>query len=525
MENYLDLQNICKYYYTDDGVVIKANDNVNFTLKKGEVHALLGENGAGKSTVVRNLSRRPDSGIVLIEGKEVIIKNPLDSMNFGIGISHQNLSKSLVDRHTISENILSVAKGRLFSIKKINQKIKSAIEKYGLDDIDPNMKVWKLSGGEKQRVEILKAIITDPNILILDEPTSMLTPLETEKLFTLTANLKKQNKSVIIITHHLDEAINHCDRITVMRQGQVVETLDEAQVEKFRQDPDAGVRTLANLMVGKEVIYEYEREDEDQQEKIEVVNVSNLSVANDMGDQVVRSVDLVINEGEILGLAGIGGNGQQQLVEALLNIRSKISGKITIRNTDITDTPVKKIRNLGVAYIPEDRQKGMISELSIGQNLLLNSYDEKSGLFINTESAVELIEGLMEKYAIKAPNSLVSVSSLSGGNKQKVVVARELSKDYQNGSLFVIAENPTIGLDVQTTQFVRQQLLNKRQEGAGILLVSSDLSEILAIADYIAVMYNGRIIGHISRNQATKDDIGLMMGGVNPYEQKIEEEI
>ena len=515
MENYLELQNICKYYYTDDGVVIKANDNVNFTLKKGEVHALLGENGAGKSTVVRNLSRRPDSGIVLLEGEEVIINNPLDSMNFGIGISHQNLSKSLVDRHTVSENILSVAKGRLFSIKKINQKIKSTIEKYGLDDIDPNMKIWKLSGGEKQRVEILKSIITDPKILILDEPTSMLTPHETEKLFTLTANLKKQNKSVIIITHHLDEAINHCDRITVMRQGQVIETLDEEQVSKYRENPDEGVKALATLMVGKDVIYEYDKNADTKGEIKELVRIENVFVANDMGDEVVHGINLSLKSNQILGLAGIGGNGQQQLIEAFLNLRPKIEGSIQIRGVDMTSKSIREIRDLGVAYIPEDRGKAMIPDMSIRENLILNTYKDGSGLFIKNQDVVKITDALMEKYAIKAPSALALVNSLSGGNKQKVIVARELSREYPNGELIIVAENPTIGLDVQTTQFVRQQLLKKRDQGAAIILISSDLGEILSLSDNIAVIYNGRIIGTISRKEATSDNIGLMMGGVS----------
>lgn len=515
-ENYLELQNICKNYYGDDGVVIKANDNVNFILKKGEIHALLGENGAGKSTIVRNLSRLPDSGIIIFEGEEVVINNPLESMKLGIGISHQNLSKSLVERHTVAENIFSVAEGRMFSIKQISEKIKTAIKKYNLDDIDPSMKIWKLSGGEKQRVEILKAIITDPCILVLDEPTSMLTPTETVKLFALTSAFRDQGKSVIVITHHLEEAIEFCDRITVMRNGKVVRTLDEEQVNNLREDYEAGLQLLANEMVGKEVLYMLDKGESNLDESSLLLKVDSLTVNNDMGDTVVKNLDLSVKKGQIMGLAGISGNGQRELIEAILNLRDKESGVVYIREKDVNPLSIKEIRDLGVSYIPEIRNKGMISELSIRQNLMLNSYGEGSGQFIDNALIVERTEKLIEQYDIKTPSALAPMSSLSGGNKQKVIVARELSKSHENGNMIIIAENPTIGLDVGTTQFVRQQLLDKRNEGAGILLVSGELTELLSLCDEIAVIYKGEIIGVVSISDASREKLGLMMGGVKP---------
>lgn len=515
-ENYLELQNICKNYYGDDGVVIKANDNVNFILKKGEIHALLGENGAGKSTIVRNLSRLPDSGIIIFEGEEVVINNPLESMKLGIGISHQNLSKSLVERHTVAENIFSVAEGRMFSIKQISEKIKTAIKKYNLDDIDPSMKIWKLSGGEKQRVEILKAIITDPCILVLDEPTSMLTPAETVKLFALTSAFRDQGKSVIVITHHLEEAIEFCDRITVMRNGKVVRTLDEEQVNNLREDYEAGLQLLANEMVGKEVLYMLDKGESNLDESSLLLKVDSLTVNNDMGDTVVKNLDLSVKKGQIMGLAGISGNGQRELIEAILNLRDKESGVVYIREKDVNPLSIKEIRDLGVSYIPEIRNKGMISELSIRQNLMLNSYGEGSGQFIDNALIVERTEKLIEQYDIKTPSALAPMSSLSGGNKQKVIVARELSKSHENGNMIIIAENPTIGLDVGTTQFVRQQLLDKRNEGAGILLVSGELTELLSLCDEIAVIYKGEIIGVVSISDASREKLGLMMGGVKP---------
>lgn len=515
-ENYLELQNICKNYYGDDGVVIKANDNVNFILKKGEIHALLGENGAGKSTIVRNLSRLPDSGIIIFEGEEVVINNPLESMKLGIGISHQNLSKSLVERHTVAENIFSVAEGRMFSIKQISEKIKTAIKKYNLDDIDPSMKIWKLSGGEKQRVEILKAIITDPCILVLDEPTSMLTPAETVKLFALTSAFRDQGKSVIVITHHLEEAIEFCDRITVMRNGKVVRTLDEEQVNNLREDYEAGLQLLANEMVGKEVLYMLDKGESNLDESSLLLKVDSLTVNNDMGDTVVKNLDLSVKKGQIMGLAGISGNGQRELIEAILNLRDKESGVVYIREKDVNPLSIKEIRDLGVSYIPEIRNKGMISELSIRQNLMLNSYGEGSGQFIDNALIVERTKKLIEQYDIKTPSALAPMSSLSGGNKQKVIVARELSKSHENGNMIIIAENPTIGLDVGTTQFVRQQLLDKRNEGAGILLVSGELTELLSLCDEIAVIYKGEIIGVVSISDASREKLGLMMGGVKP---------
>lgn len=521
MENYLELHNICKYYYTDDGVVIKANDDVNFTLKKGEVHALLGENGAGKSTLVRNLTRLPDSGHLFIEGKEVFINSPIDSQNLGIGIAFQDLSKSLVERHSISENILSIIDQRIFSANKVSKKIRETLAKYDLDDIDPSFKIWKLSGGEKQRVELLKAIITDPKILILDEPTSMLTPLETTKLFKLTGKLAAEGRSVIIITHHLEEAIEFCDRISVMRHGKIVETIDENRVAEFRKNMDLGQQKLANLMVGKEFLYSLEEGDPEKSKSNKILlNVSDLSTINDMGDQVVHNVSFNAYKSEILGLAGIAGNGQKELIEAILTLRKKTNGTVRIGedDLDIDDqsflTSITQMRKQGVAYIPEDRSKALVSDMSIRENLLLNNYKDNPGFFLNINEIVAQTDSLIEEYQIKTPSGDTPISSLSGGNKQKVVVARELSSFKQERDFLIIAENPTIGLDVGTTQFVRQNLLDMKNKGAGILLISSDLSEIVSLSDRVAVMYKGEIIGILDRENATREKVGLLMGGV-----------
>lgn len=505
---------VSKTYYGDAGVVIKANDGVNFELKKGEVHALLGENGAGKSTLVRNLTRRPDSGTIVFEGKEVFINSPVETRNLGIGIAFQDLSKSLVERHSITENFLSIITERTFSASKISARIKETLTKYELDDIDTSLKIWKLSGGEKQRVEILKAIINDPKVLILDEPTSMLTPVETKKLFKLTAKLKSEKRSVIIITHHLEEAIEYCDRISVMRQGKVVKVLDEATVEKFRKDMDYGQQQLANLMVGQEFLYKLDKGKTDSESQKDVMQITELSCLNDMGDQVVNGVSFSLKQSEILGLAGIAGNGQKELIEAILTLRKSVSGEVRFGDTSFHGININEIRKLGVAYIPEDRSKALVTDMSIRENLILNTYRDNPNFVLDIDEIVLETDKLIDEYQIKAPSGSVPVSSLSGGNKQKVVVARELSSVTDQSQLIIIAENPTIGLDVGTTQFVRQKLVDMKNQGAGVLLISSDLTEILALSDRITVMYKGSIIGIVDSNDATRENIGLLMGGV-----------
>ncbi|MFQ5832275.1 MAG: ABC transporter ATP-binding protein [Candidatus Thorarchaeota archaeon] len=515
METVLEMRDVCKTYYGEGEVEIRANDHVNFTLKKGEIHALLGENGAGKSTLVMNLCREPDSGVVLVAGESLELKTPRDAMEHGIGIAYQDLTRSLVERHSVAENILSLSKGFLLSIKTVEETVKSALTRFGLGELDPRMKVWKLSGGEKQRVEILKALIIDPRILVLDEPTSMLTPPEVENLFALLESLKSEGKSIVIITHHLEEAIQISDRITVLRNGQVVRTLDEEKVKELKKSPKKGKRELARLMVGKDALYDLKRKT--MSEGPAVLDIEALSVDNDMGDQVVTNVSLEVRENQILGLAGIAGNGQRELLEAIVHWRGVRSGKVSLHGTDITNKPVAMIREMGVSYIPENRKKAMVLDLSVRENLMISYYTESKGPFIDREAIVELTDKLIERYAIDTPGPLTPMRSLSGGNKQKVVVARELSrKPPQGAGLLLIAENPTSGLDVATTQFVREELLNVRESGAAVLLVSSDLTEIMTLSDEVAVIYKGKIIGRVRIEETIREDIGLMMGGVVP---------
>ncbi|MHA1966080.1 MAG: ABC transporter ATP-binding protein [Candidatus Thorarchaeota archaeon] len=515
MTTILEMQEVCKTFYGDGEVEIRANDRVNFTLKEGEIHALLGENGAGKSTLVMNLCREPDSGTILIGGEDLRLKTPREAIDHGIGIAYQDLTKSLVERHTVAENILSLSEGVLLSMQTVEEAVTNALTRFGFGNLDPKMKVWKLSGGEKQRVEILKALIIDPRILILDEPTSMLTPPEVENLFSLLESLKSEGKAIVIITHHLEEAIQISDRITVLRNGQVVSSLDEKKVAKLKKSPEEGKRELARLMVGKDTIYDIERNPLKSGDL--VLKVEDLTVNNDMGDQVVNNVSIEVRENQILGLAGIAGNGQRELLEAIVHWRHTKSGKVNLHGEDITNKPVSMIRNLGVSYIPENRKKAMVLDLSVRENLMISYYSESEGLFIDRDTMVELTDNLIEQYAIDTPSPLTPMRSLSGGNKQKVVVARELSRrPKEDTGLLLIAENPTFGLDVATTGFVREELLRVRESGAAVLLVSSDLTEIMTLCDEIAVIYKGKIIGRVSTDETTREAVGLMMGGVIP---------
>ncbi|MHA1990589.1 MAG: ABC transporter ATP-binding protein [Candidatus Hodarchaeales archaeon] len=508
----LEMQDVCKTFY-GEGVELKANDHVNFELRKGEIHALLGENGAGKSTLVNTLFHKPDSGLVKLNGKKVQLNNPITALKFGLGIARQDLTKSLIERHTIAENILSVSEGFFLSLKSIAEKIKKVIVEYDLGNLNPDTKVGKLSGGEKQRVEILKALITNPNIVILDEPTAMLTPIEIESFFKLLNNLRDEGKSIVIITHHLEEAIRFSDRITILRQGKVVETIDTHQAKEVWKSEEDGINNLANLMVGRDILYDLSLNPLPAGNI--VMKVTDFHVRNDMDDLVVNGVSLQLKESQILGLAGIAGNGQTELVEAILHLRKLDSGNLIIREKNMDRSSIKEIRNSGVAYIPEDRRKALVLDLSVRENLMLNTYQESSNFLIDVASTVSKTDDLIKKYNVKTASPMAPIRTLSGGNKQKVVVARELSLSPPEGGLILIAENPTFGLDVGTTQFVREEILNMRSKGAAVLLVSNDLTEILTLSDEIAVLHKGKIMGIVKGEEANRRNIGLLMGGVN----------
>ncbi|MFW9929479.1 MAG: ABC transporter ATP-binding protein [Candidatus Thorarchaeota archaeon] len=507
----LEMSDICKTFY-GDGIEIRANDHINFNLLPGEIHTILGENGAGKSTLVGSLFHSPDRGFIKLNGQEVHLKNPTTALKYGLGIARQDLSKSLIERHSIAENILSISQGFFLSLKEISKKIKQTLREFDLGDLNPNTKVGKLSGGEKQRVEILKALITNPDVIILDEPTAMLTPNEVDSLFKLLFSLKERGKSIVLITHHLEEAIKFSDRITVLRNGKVVEMIDVKNTENLWSSQEEGIRYLANSMIGKEILYELSHSFI-KPGKI-VMYVEDLVVKNDMGDIAVNKTSFQLRENHILGLAGIAGNGQTEIVESILHWRKIESGRVFIHDVDVTNKSINDIRNLGVAYIPEDRNKALILDLTVRENLSLNLYRGNNRFFIDKNSVVSKTNNLVQRFNIKTTSPLVPIRTLSGGNRQKVVVAREVSiTPPQNSNLILIAENPTFGLDIGTTQFVREELLQLREAGAAILLVSNDLTEILSLSDEVAVLYKGRITGTKLRDEFNRQKIGLLMGG------------
>ena len=484
---------------------VVANDKVSFELRAGEVHALLGENGAGKTTLMNILYGlyRPDEGRILVEGREVKIRSPKDAIRLGIGMVHQHFR--LIPNLTVAENIaLGLKKaGWLFPARKLERLIEELSEHYGLE-VDPAAKVWQLSVGEKQRVEILKALVRDVKILILDEPTTVLTPSERQKLFDIMRKLAGEGKGVIFITHKLEEVKAVGDRVTVMKKGRVVAFgLNASEVS---------IAELAKLMIGEEIPLAI-RKNEARPGSV-VLEVSNLSVESDKGFLAVKDVNFEVRRGEILGIAGVAGNGQRELVEAIVGLRKPRSGSIRIKGREVAGRSPREIMDLGVAFIPEDRiRMGVVADLSIEENLILRYYHRppfSDGFMLKPNVISEWSSKLMKEYRIMAPSSKTPVKVLSGGNVQRLILARELSREPE----LIIAAHPTYGLDIRATQYTRSLLLAQRDRGAAILLVSEDLDEVLALSDKVAVMYEGRIVGGVMpASQVDKKQIGLLMSG------------
>ena len=500
---------------------VLALDHVDFNLQQGEVHALLGENGAGKSTLVKIITGAytKDSGKITIDGKIVDFSSPAEAQDAGVGIIYQEFSQ--INTLSVAENIYlgryPKKRGRL-DWDKMRHDAAELLERFHVN-AHPLDILGSLGVATRQMVEILKAIHKKGiKILIMDEPTSALSDTETEMLFDFIRNLRNQNVSIIYISHRLDEIKQISDRITILRQGQVVQTLNTHEAKLNWKSEEEGIRALANLMVGRESLYDLYRE---PLKPINIaIEVQGLFTKNEMGDEVVKGVDLKLMENQIHGLAGISGNGQAELIEAILNLRKVDDGEVWIRGTNMTNKSIRQTKRMGVAYVPEVRRKGLILDLSVRENLLLNSYQYSDSPIIENKDNALFTEQLIDRFNIKTPSPLVPVRTLSGGNRQKVVVAREFSVTPPEGTgLILIVENPTFGLDVGTTQFVREELLKMRSTGAAILLVSSDLTEILTLSDEISVMYKGQIMGTVSSENATRENIGLLMGGVELEEE------
>ena len=490
------MRDICKRFA---GVV--ANDHVNLEVRVGEVHALLGENGAGKSTMMNILSGlyRADAGEIFIHGRRVDIRSPRTAIELGIGMVHQHFM--LVEMHTVAENItLGLNKPRfLLNLRQIEREIGQISERYGLQ-VDPRAYIWQLSVGEQQRVEILKMLYRGVDILILDEPTAVLTPQEADELFATLRQMASEGRSVIFISHKLDEVMRIADRITVLRGGKVAATLDRAGTDK---------RELARLMVGREVLFSLAKTPFRPGEV--VLEVRNVSARSDRGTPALKDVSFNIRRGEILGIAGVAGNGQRELAEVITGLRKVTRGEIIIRNQNMTNTSPRKVIDERVSHVPEDRLgTGLIPNLPVSDNAILKGYLRpplSRGPFLDRVSIRNFVQTLIDSFDVATPSQDIPIKLLSGGNLQKTLLAREISV----GPDLMVAVHPTRGLDVGATEFVQRTLLKQRDEGLAILLISEDLDELLALSDRIAVMYAGQIRAIVDAAEADIAEIGLMM--------------
>jgi general nucleoside transport system ATP-binding protein len=497
----LELRGITKRF---PGVL--ANDHIDLTLEEGEIHALLGENGAGKTTLMNILYGlyQPDEGEIIVRGQKQEVDSPSDSIAAGVGMVHQHFM--LIPVFTVTENVMLGAEdlypGGFLDRKKTAQKIREISEKYQLE-VDPDSYVKDLPVGVQQRVEIIKLLFREADILILDEPTAVLTPQEADELFNIMRSLVAQGKSIIFITHKLREVLDASDRITVIRGGKVVGTTRPA---------DADQNQLASMMVGREVDLVTDKTTAEPGEV--VLDVKNLTAVDDHNQLTVNEISFSVQAGEILGIAGVQGNGQTELVKALTGLRTPIDGRITLLGHDITTATPRQITELGSAHIPEDRQAdGLVLSYPIYDNLILNTYyinPFARGVVLQEEKTLENANGLIEKFDIRTPGPHTPAGSLSGGNQQKVIVAREFSRPIQ----LLIASQPTRGLDVGSIEYIHNRVIEKRDDGCAVLLVSTELDEIMQLSDRIAVMYRGQINAILPAADATKEKIGLLMAGI-----------
>jgi simple sugar transport system ATP-binding protein len=495
----LELKGITKRF---PGVV--ANDGVNFELAKGEVHALLGENGAGKSTLMNILYGlyHPDEGEMRLGGKPITISSPREAIDHGIGMVHQHFM--LIPVMTVAENIvlaMEPRKGPFLDIDEAEERVREISERFGLA-VRPDARIESISVGMQQRVEILKALYRGAEILILDEPTAVLTPQEADELFEIIRSLQGEGKSIIFITHKLGEVLQIADRITVLRRGKTIETVPRK---------GATEEGLARLMVGREVLLRVDKKPAEPGKS--ALRVENLAVFDERGLEAVRGVSFDVKAGEIVGVAGVDGNGQTELVEALAGLRKVANGRIDVAGEDVTGSGCRECLDAGLGHIPEDRQRrGLILDFSLAENLALHNYrlepDSKWG-WLYPKRLVARARGLLSEFDVRGGGPQTHASSLSGGNQQKVVVAREVSR---NPSVLVAAQ-PTRGLDVGAIEFVHRRLVQERDEGRAILLVSFELDEILSLSDRILVIYEGRIVGEYGPD-VSEEELGIaMLGG------------
>lgn len=506
----LEMKNITKVY--PNGVV--ANQGIDFLAKKGEIHALMGENGAGKSTLMKILFgiEQPDIGEIFLEGKEVAINSPLEAIELGIGMVHQHFM--LVDNLTVMENIIlgmEPKKGIFIDEEKARKQVQEVSDKYNFN-LNPDDKIMHLNVSQKQKVEILKVLIRGANILIMDEPTAVLTPQETQELFVQLLELKKAGHTIIFISHKLKEITQICDRITIMRAGKGVGAYNVSDVD---------IDKISSLMIGRDFVKDIQKSKAIPKET--VLDVSDLSIFDEEGLEVVKGISLKVREGEIVGIAAVEGNGQRELIDAITGLGLYASGVIKIDGNPETGhhAPFER-RNQGLVHIPEDRfTYGVMSDSSVYDNLIANRYDQKDfnkGVFLNSDKLNKLVDELIVEYEIKTNSSKAPVKMLSGGNIQKVVVAREMSFPMK----LLIADQPTRGIDVGTADFIHRRIIELRDEGKAVLLSSADINEVLELSDSLIVMYDGKITGYFKNTVGiTEEELGLYMLGLKNMDESL----
>ncbi|MEC4694729.1 MULTISPECIES: ABC transporter ATP-binding protein [Bacillus cereus group] len=499
MEYVIEMNNITKVF---PGIV--ANDDITLQVKQGEIHALLGENGAGKSTLMNVLFGlyQPEQGEIKIKGKPVEITNPNIANDLGIGMVHQHFM--LVHNFTVTENIIlgnEPKKNGKIAVEEAAKEIKQLSEQYGLA-VDPHAKIEDISVGMQQRVEILKTLYRGAEILIFDEPTAVLTPQEIHELIQIMKKLVQEGKSIILITHKLKEIMEVCDRCTIIRKGKGIGTVNVAETDEHK---------LAELMVGRQVNFKTEKIEAKPKE--EVLSIANLIVHDTRKLPAVKGLDLTVRAGEIVGIAGIDGNGQSELIEAITGLRKVESGSIAIKGKEITNWPVRRITEEGIGHIPEDRHKhGLVLDFSVRDNIVLQTYYKnpfsKKGI-LNFSKITQKAKALIEQFDVRTPSEQTLARALSGGNQQKAIIAREVDRNPD----LLIAAQPTRGLDVGAIEFIHKKLIEQRDNGKAVLLLSLELDEILNVSDRVAVIYEGKIVAIVDAKETNEQQLGLLMAG------------
>ncbi|RUA15661.1 MAG: heme ABC transporter ATP-binding protein [Clostridia bacterium] len=495
----LEMRNITKRF---PGVL--ANDHVNFDVQAGEIHALLGENGAGKSTLMKVLYGlyQPEEGELLMNGEPITIHSPTDAISHGIGMIHQHFM--LVETLTVAENValgLKSPREPVLDLTTVSDRVVDLAEKYGLQ-VDPEAVINDLAVGQRQRVEIIKALYRGAALLILDEPTAVLTPQEVDDLFVIFRQMAKEGHALIFISHKMDEIFALTDRVTVLRDGRVIGTVQTAETDK---------RELARMMVGREVIFEREKKVQSTREVR--LKLENINAVDKDNLPILTNINFEVRSGEILGVAGVSGNGQRALAEAIAGLQPVTSGKVIMDDKDVTYLPPAEMYKIGFSYIPEERMHdGVIKDFSVADNIILQDYNRppfSRGIFLDFKSIDHHARDLVRAFRIKTPGLKTPVKNLSGGNIQKLILARELARHPR----VLIAAQPTRGVDIGATEYIHARLLEQREQGLATLLISEDLDEVTALSDRIMVLYGGEIMGIVDAKEVSIEELGLMMAG------------